>query len=602
MIFLSLSIPSLIYATLVNVTVDDSQTSNGITLIQYTPSSLWNDGPSCVGCTAHPNPEQTLDGTWHDSTHEPGAGEDGLTFATLQFDGESLTITFTIPLTGFYRSGSVCILYHCTHFSLTGRKCGPDLFHRRQCYGDLSFTPNQSNNLRLQRSRIFKHGALIRFTHSLRAERPGWRSEKPDPIGLHYLHVSQTSPFENISSPPLSHDDGTSPSPSSSSTSPSPTSTLAQPPSSPQSSPSSSIPGSTVFTPTLTTSPSSSPATSSSPTPATTSSQSLTFTFGSSVTVTSISTNAGGTVTVVDVLPAPTSDSSSRDPAIAGASSHSVVSSKTRTIIIASVVPGVVALVVAVVTLVIWCRRRRSRYDYSSPSEPDIADDPGSSGWTGDAWVTRGDNALSNHDHSSHGHSDTNGFTSSSASKAGTVGRARGFTASSAVTAMSTRSAVSDYSQSGTKEYHSSEPSSSGLSYATETASRTRHPYSARTPEPTEEMDNIDMFRLPTVNEMSTPAPSSSASHSYSHEKTQPMESIPGPSQPMQNAGRPRPPRPLPVPTRTVLQSPGHAGRFRRLFRTPSGSPDLPPSYEDISGERRESQRSLPRSIHDTKL
>lgn len=86
---LSLLFHPLVSAVLVNVTIDDSQTSNGATVIQYTPSDSWNDGTDCVACTAHPDPTRTLDGTWHDATHEPGAGEDGLNFATLQFDGES---------------------------------------------------------------------------------------------------------------------------------------------------------------------------------------------------------------------------------------------------------------------------------------------------------------------------------------------------------------------------------------------------------------------------------------------------------------------------------------------------------------------------------
>ena len=116
---LSLAIPSLVSAVLVNVTVDDSQTSNGATVIQYTPSDLWNDGASCVACTAHPNPEQTLDGTWHDSTYELGAGEDGLTFATLEFNGEySSTVTFC-RLTRLHRGRSICVLYNRAHFNFT---------------------------------------------------------------------------------------------------------------------------------------------------------------------------------------------------------------------------------------------------------------------------------------------------------------------------------------------------------------------------------------------------------------------------------------------------------------------------------------------------
>lgn len=81
--------PFLAYAALVNVTVDDAQLdASGNTLIQYTPSGGWNIGNNCSACTARPNSPQTFDGTWHDSTHEEGAGADGLTFATLQFTGD----------------------------------------------------------------------------------------------------------------------------------------------------------------------------------------------------------------------------------------------------------------------------------------------------------------------------------------------------------------------------------------------------------------------------------------------------------------------------------------------------------------------------------
>ena len=85
----------LVSAALVNTTVDDSQTSDGAFVIQYTPADLWNDGLNCSGCTAHPNPVDTWDGTWHDATHVEGAGEDGLNFATLVFDGKPIPIGST---------------------------------------------------------------------------------------------------------------------------------------------------------------------------------------------------------------------------------------------------------------------------------------------------------------------------------------------------------------------------------------------------------------------------------------------------------------------------------------------------------------------------
>ena len=91
--FLSLICTSSVAAALVNVTVDDSQTDNGSLLIQYTPADLWNNGPTCTACTAHPDSANMSDSTWHDSTHAEGAGSDGLPFASLQFSGKTLMMS-----------------------------------------------------------------------------------------------------------------------------------------------------------------------------------------------------------------------------------------------------------------------------------------------------------------------------------------------------------------------------------------------------------------------------------------------------------------------------------------------------------------------------
>lgn len=93
---LSLAVRSFVSAAQVNVTVDDSQTSSGASLIQYTPSTLWNDGTNCSGCTAHPDASRAMDGTWHDSTHAEGAGDDGLSFATLTFTGMFYRLWITL--------------------------------------------------------------------------------------------------------------------------------------------------------------------------------------------------------------------------------------------------------------------------------------------------------------------------------------------------------------------------------------------------------------------------------------------------------------------------------------------------------------------------
>lgn len=259
-------------------------------------------------------------------------------------------------------------------------------------------------------------------------------------------------------------------------------------------------------------------------------------------------------------------------------------------------------MLIALIALVLWYRRRRNRYVYTTPPERDIGEDPASSGWTGDAWKGTATSAPPHH-----GHSETTALTSTlystgpaqSASKASargdtsTIGRARGLTTSSAVTAASARSGTSEYSQNSTREYFAgSEAGAGALAYAAEPATRTRHPYAARTPEPFEGSDET-AFGLPTVVEMPTPAPSSSASHSHSHEWAATPEpafvqdSAPGPS---------RVARPLPL--RPIAEGAAYAARNKRLFRTPSGTSELPPSYEDISGELRDSLKS----INDVKL
>ncbi|KIP01710.1 hypothetical protein PHLGIDRAFT_337262 [Phlebiopsis gigantea 11061_1 CR5-6] len=125
-------------------------------------------------------------------------------------------------------------------------------------------------------------------------------------------------------------------------------------------------------------------------------------------------------------------------------------------------------------------------------------------------------------------------------------------------------------------------------SYAAESAARTRHPYAARTPEPFEGSEEA-AFGLPTVPEMPTPAPSSAESHSWapSPEPSFAPEDAPGPS---------RTARPLPL--RPIAEGAAYVARNRRVFRTPSGSSEMPPSYEDISGELRDSLKS----INDVKL
>lgn len=89
-----LSSPLLTTAALVNVTIDDTlgDLTTGINFT-YNPPSAWAYGPTCTGCTAHPDPAQAFDGTWHDATYNPVSGSndvpDQIIVASVDFNGQS---------------------------------------------------------------------------------------------------------------------------------------------------------------------------------------------------------------------------------------------------------------------------------------------------------------------------------------------------------------------------------------------------------------------------------------------------------------------------------------------------------------------------------
>lgn len=294
------------------------------------------------------------------------------------------------------------------------------------------------------------------------------------------------------------------------------------------------------------------------------------------------------------------------------------MSHKTRTIILAAAIPGGVLVLLVIVALAV-CWRRRAKYKYHSPPERGINADPASSGWTTDAWVGTGSN--SNHGHSNHdhdalpslSHSDPLGRAGKAAEA--TVGRSRGFTVSSAVTAASSAHSISAYSRSSfgsgapvraTADHpplpgHSEAGSSGSLSYVTlpESTGRSKHPYAARTPEPYDSADGTTA--LSTVPEQSTSEHSPTASQENAPRSLpNPPVHVAGPQsgqatfvQGQSGTGR------RPLPDRPALENQAQAARSRRVFRVPSVSSDLPPAYDDLSERGRE---SLPTSIPDTKL
>lgn len=60
-----------------NVTCDDQDGCNfnmttGGASLDYIPLNGWTQGNNCVGCAMHPDPIQTYNGTWHDTTLDKG--------------------------------------------------------------------------------------------------------------------------------------------------------------------------------------------------------------------------------------------------------------------------------------------------------------------------------------------------------------------------------------------------------------------------------------------------------------------------------------------------------------------------------------------------
>lgn len=60
---------SLIYAVLINITVDD-WLPNRNTNERLTYTSAWKIGQDCVGCVARPDPKTAYRGSWHDTTYD----------------------------------------------------------------------------------------------------------------------------------------------------------------------------------------------------------------------------------------------------------------------------------------------------------------------------------------------------------------------------------------------------------------------------------------------------------------------------------------------------------------------------------------------------
>ncbi|KAI0809263.1 hypothetical protein BC629DRAFT_1106608 [Irpex lacteus] len=87
-----LSSTSCSWAVRVNITVDDSESGNGLPSIIYSPPGAWNIGNNCSACTAKPAASDAHGGTWHDATFPANGSQKDLTQATLVFNGSAIYV------------------------------------------------------------------------------------------------------------------------------------------------------------------------------------------------------------------------------------------------------------------------------------------------------------------------------------------------------------------------------------------------------------------------------------------------------------------------------------------------------------------------------
>lgn len=282
------------------------------------------------------------------------------------------------------------------------------------------------------------------------------------------------------------------------------------------------------------------------------------------------------------------------------------MSQQTRTIIIAASLGGTVVLLACIAAIYLCLRRPRSRppvYPYDRTPEPDIVEDPGSSGWAEDAWGRQEEGGILEHPSLAPTSDGAGGIRGDLATRergrarrdGSTRKRDRGLTESSIATVVSP-----EPFQSVSERSHSQRPSTG--STAVESSSiemskiRThRHPYASRTPEPDLDPPDVTSFVIqeesndsdydkdasiipelgPTPEPARTPSP---------HPTTIPaptLESAPIPA----FAPPPELPRTRPLPMRPLWESQANAARLRRQNSanasvTSEGEIPPPPPYE----------------------
>jgi hypothetical protein len=270
--------------------------------------------------------------------------------------------------------------------------------------------------------------------------------------------------------------------------------------------------------------------------------------------------------------------------------------SNTQTIIIATIVPSTVVIIILVVAGVVFYRRKHSRhpYQYEPPSEPNIVQDPSSSGWVEGAFGRREGSGVFDHPSLLAGQSVPRPLRGDIAARdIAKTRREHHLVNKSSTRSLDTGSNAAQLTppvplSDATKE--SSEPVA-----AVQMERLGRHPYAARTPEHDQDVSitGISGSALPTSTSAPPtypPTPNSAPRSTFLSPPTSAHSPLSAdsttsflPRRPV--AGRQRSgSRPLPM--RPVLELQAHAARVRRqnsVTRSQSShlsNEDLPPSYE----------------------
>lgn len=108
LVFKLSTLSKLCCARQLNISVDD-QNGDALTgdMPSYSPAGSWQQGSTCEGCLAKPDPTMAFDNTWHDATHGPGG--------TAQY---AIQVSFTGNFLFFLKSEDVIDFYMARHCCL----------------------------------------------------------------------------------------------------------------------------------------------------------------------------------------------------------------------------------------------------------------------------------------------------------------------------------------------------------------------------------------------------------------------------------------------------------------------------------------------------